>query len=90
MSKNAYLKAMDIDVWVERNSPEPDIQNNIIETSGVNSPEVTAAPEIIKTTPVVEAAPTAPEKTDIKSLDWPALQEEVSKCQLCDLSLTRT
>lgn len=31
MSKNAYLKAMDIDVWVERNPSKADIQNSDIE-----------------------------------------------------------
>lgn len=90
MSKNAYLKAMDIDVWVERNGPEADIQNNIIEKSAVNSPKVTAIPEVAQTTPDIEAAPIVLEKIDIKLLDWQALRTQVSVCQLCDLSETRT
>ena len=90
MSKNAYLKAMDIDVWVERNGPEADIQNNIIEKSDTNTPEVTVAAEIKTTTPVIEQTLTAAEKIDIKSLDWQGLHTQVSKCQLCDLSETRT
>lgn len=81
MSKNAYLKAMDIDVWVERNAHGADIQNNIVEKLDVNSPEVTAIPEVTKRTP---------EKIDIKSLDWQELHTQVSKCQLCDLSQKRT
>lgn len=90
MSKNAYLKAMDIDVWVERNAPKVDVQNGNIEKSDVNISEVNAIPEVTKTAPVMEVTPTAPEKIDIKSLDWNELHTQVSKCQLCDLSQTRT
>lgn len=90
MSKNAYLKAMDIDVWVERNPSKADIQNSDIEKSDINTPEVIVAPEIKPTAPVIEQTPTTPEKIDIESLDWQELQAQVSKCQLCDLSQTRT
>ena len=98
MSKNAYLKAMEIDIWIERNprdinslsdverQPAQETQNK--DVPGVNTTEVIIEPKTESTSPIMEVIPTA--AVNIDSLDWQALQNHASKCQLCDLSQTRT
>ncbi len=74
---NAYLKAMGIDVWVERTPSIP-----AIKARQQTEPELEPlAPESIS----------KPEKNlNIESLDWPALRSIVAECQNCELAKTRT
>ena len=96
-NKNAYLKEMGIDVWVERNSEVKNRDNSNLDVSNVGNPipitakvKVEAKAEVNPTTPIAEVVPTAAETIDVKSLDWQALQKQVISCQLCELSQTRT
>jgi uracil-DNA glycosylase family 4 len=79
--KSAYLKAMDIDVWVERSSTVAVFEN-------------TQKTELKSEQPVAESIPKPIAETetthDIESLDWQALHSVVAECQRCELSKTRT
>ena len=84
-NKKAYLKEMGVDVWIERN---PSVSESSVVVEPATAKE-TFLPEIA----VVEstAAPVKPVETfDIEKLDWRSLQAQISKCQLCELSQTRT
>jgi len=94
-NKSAYLKAMGIDVWVERNPTTPDIVNVESELSAVEKaePTVVSTPETSISAPIesnenIEAEVIA--TTNVETLDWQALRAHVSECQLCGLSKTRT
>lgn len=89
--QNAYLKAMGIDVWVERTPstpklthPElehPELGHSAEEIQVAESEPVHVVPEIIL----------EPETTvNIESLGWSDLQSMVSDCDACDLSKNRT
>ena len=91
-NKNAYLKEMGIDIWVERNSV---VENQDIVNVGKPIPitsEVKVEPKekINPSTPIIEATPAVAEIIDIQSLDWQTLQKQVASCQLCELSQART
>jgi len=84
-NKKAYLKEMGIDVWLERNPsiPESSVAVEPISAKETFPPEITVVESV--------AAPVEPvETTDIEKLDWRELHAQASKCQLCDLSQTRT
>lgn len=94
-NKSAYLKAMGIDVWVERNPTIPDIVNVEAELSSVEKAELTVAsthetsiPAPIESNENIKAEVIA--TTNVETLDWQALRAHVSECQLCGLSKTRT
>ena len=92
INKNAYLKEMGIDVWVERNS---EVENQGVVNVGKPIPitsevKIEKKIEVKPTNPIVEAEPSVIEAIDINSLDWQALQKQVTSCQLCELSQTRT
>lgn len=87
--KNAYLKAMGIDVWVEREpasadvihiEPEPSSPQSIKEVPSVEVPHVEVAAE--KAEPLTDSIA-------IEELDWQGLRSLVSKCQVCELSKVR-
>lgn len=95
MSDNsAYLKAMGIDVWVERNSVTPDLVNSEAELSAVEKekpivvsmPE-TSPPAVIDSNENTKSEVTA--TTNVETLDWQDLQSHIAECQLCELSKTR-
>ena len=91
-NKNAYLKEMGIDVWVERNSA---VENRGVANVGkpisiTSEVKVETKEKVYPSTPIIEAAPTVVETIDIESLDWLALQKQVASCQLCELSQART
>ena len=94
MSKNAYLKEMGIDVWVER-TPQinsSDVSKNYVTTEKTIEKTSNAIVETeIKSVEIsTEAIPTKTEKVNVESLDWPSLQKQVSDCHLCELSKQRT
>ena len=91
-NKNAYLKEMGIDVWVERNSG---VENQDVVNIGKPIPitsevKVETKEKVDPSTSIVEVTPTVVETVDIKSLDWQELQKQVASCQLCELSKVRT
>ena len=82
----AYLKAMGIQTWslktvpaVADNGAEQSVSH--VESPAANTPQV--AKHNADATQTVLA-------NDISSLDWQALQQLVSQCQLCELHATRT
>lgn len=82
-NKNAYLKEMGIDVWIERNP--------ILKNIEVELPATEIVEPMISTTAEIEesVAPGSVATTNVESLDWQALATQVSECQLCELSQTR-
>ena len=83
--QNAYLKAMGIDVWVERNSSHSPLVNTSPEiVPEVKFEEPTAA-SIQQPEPIVEVET----KINIDKLDWPSLHSLVAACTDCDLSNNR-
>jgi len=90
MSNNAYLKAMGIDVWVERNPSVPDTINFPEDSSFEKDKKIEPLVEAIPEVAIKESTPEPIVKINIKELDWQSLRSLVSKCQNCDLSKTRT
>ena len=86
--KNAYLKAMDIDVWVERTPSIPDLVQPI---SHVESDVKSIEPESLSIPKSDEVKVQAEVVTEvnIEQLDWPALQSVVAECNNCELSNNR-
>ncbi len=89
--QNAYLKAMGIDVWIERSpsnisSPETS-QTEISHHVESNAKQGKPIPTQVHTTePLI--VPDA--SVNIDQLDWPALRSTVAECLDCDLSKSRT
>lgn len=97
--QHAYLKAMGIDIWVERVPsvqveemppivPEPVAVEPV--TQAIPEPE--QIPEEILTQAVPEYEQSNPESepsNNINSLNWQELKTVVAECQLCDLSTNR-
>ena len=90
MSKNTYLKEIGIDIWIERNPKTEHPDNNILEASNIGSPIPITTEAKIETKEEVKPATSVIETVDIQSLDWQALQKQVSSCHLCELSQSRT
>lgn len=107
--KSAYLKAMGIDVWLERNilpqNTDIDIEPPISHAPAQRlQPESILQPKSEKAAaPCVKENITDVEETlkndnsladidsvDVSVLDWPALEERVSSCFLCELAKTRS
>lgn len=85
-SKNAYLKEMGIDVWVERNPVHQDIKQDYSSEDEV-TPNIPTSPQIeLESNNKPEVIPEA----NIETLDWNTLRKHVSECQLCELSKTRS
>jgi len=81
--QQAYLKAMGVDVWVQRNVVP------MVAGAPVVEEIVPATPKVV--TEGIEDAPlTLNDVSVIKSLDWSDLQQQVINCQLCELHATRT
>ena len=84
-NKNAYLKEMGIDVWVERN---PVVQELESELPIIENPQAS-----FSTLPVVEIKENINSEIttviNVEKFDWQALTAHVAECQLCELSKTR-
>ena len=94
MSNNAYLKAMGIDVWIERNPTTPDIVNVeavLPATEKAEATDVSSFKTSISASPELKEnnKPEDITTTNIEVLDWQALRLHVAECKLCDLSKTR-
>ncbi|MDH3947614.1 MAG: uracil-DNA glycosylase [Gammaproteobacteria bacterium] len=80
--QQAYLKAMGIDVWVQRNA---------ISTVAAPVVEETASPiSRVVTEEVEDFSLSLNDVSVVKSLDWSDLKQQVESCQLCELHATRT
>jgi len=78
-----YLEVMGIQAWRLKRAARPDIAASRVEPPAddvIESPE----PE------VQVAAPAAPARPDVTSMDWDALQSCVAGCRLCELHTSRT
>ena len=81
--QQAYLKAMGIDVWVQRNVISTLAEAPVIEETAPSTPRVVA--EEVEDFPLSHN-----DVSVVNSLDWPALKQQVENCQLCELHATRT
>ncbi|MDH5599953.1 MAG: uracil-DNA glycosylase [Gammaproteobacteria bacterium] len=82
--QQAYLKAMGIDVWVERDPVA------LVEDSSRIEPEQPVSVEPAATETVAQVIPEAGPVRNIEALNWPEFQSAVAECQLCDLAANRT
>lgn len=81
--QQAYLSAMGIDVWVQRNVVPTVADVPVVEATFRSTPRVV--------TEGVEDAPLLLNDVSvIESLDWSDLKQQVINCQLCELHATRT
>lgn len=78
-NRNAYLKAMGIDVWLERTP-----------TLVTESVSVSETVTVIEPAPVAESTSKPEQNNAIESLDWQALRSTVAECQKCSLANTRS
>ena len=85
--KKAYLDAMGIKVWVQ---PRQEASVEVVtQQTAEPAPQVNETPVVPHTD--VQQPQTIPlTSTDVSQLDWTALQNTVSTCQLCELSQART
>lgn len=81
--QHAYLKAMGIDVWVRRNS-NTTVVDSTLTTESIPAVSMPAAEQM------QDLSPPAMGVSDVHSLDWAGLQQQVENCQLCELHATRT
>ena len=81
----AYLKAMDIDLWVRRDAvPATPV---VLPTENTLTIHKVSAAEISSGIPT----PSMPDMdmANVTELDWPGLAQQVANCQLCELHATR-
>jgi DNA polymerase len=90
MSNNAYLKAMGIDVWVERNPSVPDTINFPEDSSFEKDKNIESLVEVTPEVAIKESTAEPIVEIKIEELDWQSLRSLVSKCQNCDLAKNRT
>lgn len=83
LRQQAYLKAMGIDVWVQRNVVPIMAETPVIEET-VPSSAMTVTEE------AKDIALLHTGMSDVKSLDWSDLKQRVVNCQQCELHATRT
>ena len=88
--QSAYLKAMGIDVWVERSPTAPELihQELIHPAEEVHATESESVQVVSESIP--EPKSQIATAVNIEALDWPDLQSMVAKCDACDLSKNRT
>lgn len=98
---HAYLKAMGIDVWVERTASAPvevNIQEEQVPTNTQSSVAKAENFDTEQSQPVsgttdllnkhsTDSQPVTPQ---VEKLDWQALGTVISECQKCELSKTRS
>lgn len=85
--QNSYLKAMGIDVWVERNILIPVEQIQPIEVTPVQTPSELMPTSIPESTSVTTSEIKGTVNT--ASLDWHGLQATIAECESCGLSKNR-
>ena len=90
--KNAYLKAMGIDVWVERSPSVPVEQIQQIAVTPVQSPSELMPASIPDSIPESTSITTPEIKDTVNtaSLDWHELKSTIAECESCGLSKNRS
>ncbi len=92
--KKAYLKEMGIDVWVEKTPSLTEatvMSENTVSGNTLHKESISPAVELVEVTLVVDEKKVATNQAiNVAELDWQALELQVSGCQLCELSQTRT
>lgn len=86
---NAYLKAMDIDVWVERT---PSVPASVVPHEKITQQTSQTEQKQINPVHVPIPEPTSETEsslTEVETLNWHELQSTVAECQLCGLAKTR-
>lgn len=78
--QNAYLKAMGIDIWVERTPSLPAENIPLAEPEPELKPEQSVSGLITETSTGI----------NVDLLDWQGLRSAVAACQSCELSTNRT
>ena len=81
--QQAYLKAMGIDVWVQRNVVSTAAEVSVVDETAPSTTKVVT--EGIETIPLSKS-----DVSVVNSLDWPGLKQQVINCQQCELHATRT
>jgi len=81
-----YLEAMGIQAWTARHA---DSDVSVEQEPLIPDPPVAAVPVADTPEPLVPV-PDVFDGADIAGLDWPALEDQVSECTLCDLHTSRT
>ncbi len=81
--QQAYLKAMGIDVWVQRNVVSTAAEVPVVDETALSTTK--AVTEGIETIPLSKS-----DVSIVNSLDWPGLKQQVINCQQCELHTTRT
>ena len=79
--QQAYLKALDIDIWVRRGEYIPDV--------AAVSPGGQKQLGTDRSLDMSMASDPVAEMPDIGKLAWPELAQRVANCQLCELHATR-
>lgn len=90
--QNAYLKAMGIDIWVERDPSVQDVAINVSAEPVIKQEAVTNIPashdSVAK--PEDNAINNIPAAPAVATLSWSALQSAVAQCTNCALSQSRS
>ena len=81
--QQAYLKAMGIDVWVQRDAAATKTEPSVIEETAPANPKLVTA-ESNEIHLMQNSAPA------VSQLGWSELRQQVINCQLCELHNTRT
>jgi len=81
--QQAYLKAMGIDVWVQRNIVSTAAEILVVDETTPSTSKVVT--EGIETIPLSKS-----DVSVVSSLGWPELRQQVINCQQCELHATRT
>ena len=81
--QQAYLKAMGIDVWVQRNIVSTAAEIPVVDETALSTSKVVT--EGIEIIPLSKS-----DVSVVSSLAWPELRQQVINCQQCELHATRT
>lgn len=85
--KKAYLDAMGINVWVQ---PRQEVSAEVVTQQTAEPASQVNETPVVKQTDTQQPQTIPLTSTDVSQLDWTALQQTVSTCQLCELSQART
>lgn len=95
VSRRAYLKAMGIDIWLERTAPNAYNLSATKPVAAIPVEDITHKPVEINNNPAEILSKNKPPSLvkpllSVNSLDWQGLRKQVSECSECTLSESRT
>lgn len=95
VSRQAYLKAMGIDVWLDRKSDSSEHSTEIehLPVAKAASSKLVETKSAAKTSviiPQTKSSTIIKPEPEVYSLDWQSLRKRVSECRECSLAETRT